>query len=72
MGEDEKRRFEEPTDAAGVTLAVGDRVEFDQPYQGIAGGVVAEFIRGVMGPIAGVRVEPNRTVDTLCRRLRKV
>lgn len=65
------RRHEQPRDESGVTLAVGDLVEFVEPYQGVAGGVVAEVFRGIMGPMAGVRIAPGRTADTLCRRLRK-
>ncbi|MCE9564421.1 MAG: hypothetical protein K8U57_20480 [Planctomycetes bacterium] len=60
-----------PIDEAGNTIAVGDAVEFVEPYCGFAGGTVVELLRGVMGPIAGVQIAPNRTADTLCRRLRK-
>ena len=66
------RRFERPKDATGELLAVGSRVEFLEPHQGFPSGTVGEILRGVMGPVAGVIVEPGRTVDTLCRRLRKV
>jgi hypothetical protein len=64
------RRFEDPRDAAGEPVAVGSRVLFAEPYQGFAGGVVAEVLRGVLGPVAGVEVAPGRRVDVLCRRLR--
>lgn len=64
------QRFEVPTDADGIEITVGCRVNFDEPYQGIKGGYVVEFIRGVMGPIAAVYIGESRKVDTLCRRLR--
>jgi len=66
------RRTESPKDASGNRIAVGSLVEFLEAYQGFAGGKVVAIIRGVLGPIAGVEVETGRTVDTLCRHLRKV
>lgn len=66
------RHVEPPVDVSGVIIAVGDEVEFLEPYCGFTGGTVVELLRGVMGPIAGVQIEPGRTADTLCRRLRKV
>ena len=65
------RRFEPAKDEAGELIAVGDEVEFLEPYQGFTGGTVAELLRGITGPMAGVVVAPGRTVGTLCRRLRK-
>ena len=67
------RRTDSPRDEVGKSLAVGDAVKFVEPYQGFTGGTVAELLRGVAGPIAGVRLPgTDRTADTLCRRLRKV
>lgn len=63
------RRFEPPTDARGVLVTVGAAVEFDEPHHGFRGGRVAELLRGALGPVAAVEVEPGRTVDALCRRL---
>lgn len=63
------RRFEPPTDAAGVPVTVGAAVEFDEPYDGFRGGTVAELLRGIYGPVAAVEIAPGRRVDTLCRRL---
>ena len=65
------RRFEEPKDEAGAAIVIGDRVEFLEPYHGFTGGTVVDVIRGTTGPVAGVQVKPGRTVDTLCRRLRR-
>lgn len=65
------RRTESPKDADGFSLAVDDLVEFVEPYDGFTGGVVVELLRGVTGPMAGVRIAPGRTADTLCRRMRK-
>lgn len=67
------RRIEPPRDESGNPIAVGDTVQFVEPYQGYKVGTVVELLRGVMGPIAGVKIDvaPSRTVDTLCRRLRK-
>jgi hypothetical protein len=64
------RRLEAPKDAAGRAVSVGSRVEFDELYQGFAGGVVAELLTGVLGPVAAVEVAPGRRVDCPCRRLR--
>ena len=60
-----------PETGTGRRLLVGDRVEFVGPYQGFTGGRVKDVFPGVNGPMAGVEVEPGRTVDTLCRRLRR-
>jgi len=66
------RHVQPPIDEVGTQVDVGDLVEFVEPYRGFTGGTVVELLRGVMGPIAGVQIEPGRTADTLCRRLRKV
>lgn len=63
------RRFEPPSDAAGVLVTVGAAVEFTEAYQGLRGGTVAELLAGVLGPVAAVEVAPGRRVDVLCRRL---
>ena len=53
----------------GVLVTVGATVEFDEPYQGFCSGRVVELLRGVLGPVASVEIEPGRSVSTLCRRL---
>jgi hypothetical protein len=57
--------------------AVGDVVEFDQPYDGHAGGEVLRVLEGTQGPILEVQIGEYeggrpRAVDTFWQRARVI